>query len=78
MQPLAEQVRRLGSTGVPEETYRHVWDYLRIYPATLVLYGAGISSLKSENWELMYKLLIETEIDAHSFIDQSAGGLLNP
>ncbi|WP_154019927.1 SIR2 family protein [Halococcus sediminicola] len=78
LQPLAEQVRRLGSTGSPDGTYNHVWDYLRMYPAMLVLYGTGISSLKSGNWELMHELLIETEIDAHDFIEQSAGGLLNP
>jgi hypothetical protein len=78
LQPLSETIRRLGSTTRQSSTVQKVWQDLKLYPAEFLMYGIGVASVESENWELINQLLHETELDAEGHPPQPAASVLNP
>lgn len=75
---MSETVRRLGSLGRADNTYKKVWRDLRMYPGSFVLYGMGVAAVESENWNLIHRLLNETRVKAPDFAEKRAASMLNP
>lgn len=61
IKPLGKSLRRIGSLTSPR-TFTEVLNQLRRYPASLLLYGMGVAAVESNNWSLLYHLLVETNI----------------
>ncbi|MBX0305365.1 SIR2 family protein [Haloarcula salinisoli] len=75
---ISETVRRLGSPTAPSGRRKDLWDDLRQYPATVMLYGIGTAGVAAKNWDLIKRLLIETETQNGRGIERPVAEDLNP
>jgi hypothetical protein len=56
-EPISDALSTLSPSQSPSSTFNGHLNDLRRYPATLVLYGAGLAGMASGNWELVSTLL---------------------
>lgn len=51
----------IADLGVPEGPYRRPWEYLRFYPASLLLYASGVAALEAGDWNLLKRCTTNVE-----------------